>query len=237
MTTFVLVHGTGCGGWIWKQVSSLLREHGHEVYAPTLTGLSDRRHLLNCGVNLSTHITDIANLIYYEDLADVILVGNSYGGMVITGVSARIPERLKTLIYLDAYLPDDGQSEADLLPTPIFAGRQAEAMKNGGLIHPPHPSDFGIVDPILVAWILARMTPHSLDTYTEPVPTGNSGSSIVPGIYIHCIGNPPPTPNLLAPSAAKALARGWPVIELKTGHLAMLTAPREVAETLLNLSH
>ncbi|MGE5224124.1 MAG: alpha/beta fold hydrolase, partial [Omnitrophica WOR_2 bacterium] len=112
MATFVLVHGSNGGGWIWQKLAPLLRSSGQEVYTPTLTGLSDRSHLLNCSVNLTTHVTDVANLLCYEDLTDVILVGNSYAGMVITGAAEKVPERLRLLVYLDAYIPDDGQSEA-----------------------------------------------------------------------------------------------------------------------------
>jgi pimeloyl-ACP methyl ester carboxylesterase len=137
MATFVLVHGTGCGGWVWQRLIPLLHAAGHIVYPPTLTGLSERNHLLNCEVNLTTHITDIANLIYSEDLSDAILVGHSYAGMVITGVAAKTPERLKLLVYLDTYLPDGGQSEADLLPPEVFTARQAEAAEHGGVIQPP----------------------------------------------------------------------------------------------------
>src|SRR5512136_1070431 len=111
MASFILVHGTGSGGWVWKKISPLLRQQGHEVCTPTLTGLSDRSHIRDCSINLTTHIIDITNLITYEDLTDVILVGNSYAGMVITGVAARLPEKIRLLVYLDAYLPDNGQSE------------------------------------------------------------------------------------------------------------------------------
>jgi pimeloyl-ACP methyl ester carboxylesterase len=233
MATFVLVHGTGCGGWVWQKLTPFLRIEGHDVYSPTLTGLSDQNHRLSCGVNLTTHITDIANLIFYEDLTDAILVGNSYAGMVITGAAEKIPERLKLLVYLDAYLPDDGQSEADLLPAAVFTARQAEAAENGGLIQPPAPALFGVSDPPLVEWITARMTPHPLSTYTEAVPAGGARSAAIPRIFIHCTGNPTTTPDLFAPSAAKAKSRGCQVRELATGHLAMLTAPRELAAILL----
>jgi pimeloyl-ACP methyl ester carboxylesterase len=114
MATFVLVHGTGHGGWCWQKVAPILRDAGSEVYAQTLTGVGDRSHLLECGVDLTTHITDVASLLFYEDLSDVVLVGHSYSGMVITGVAAAVPERLKQLIYLDAYVPDEGESEVDL---------------------------------------------------------------------------------------------------------------------------
>lgn len=234
MATFILVHGTSCGGWIWKRLSPLLREQGHEVYTPTLTGLSDRGHVRGGEINLTTHVTDIANLIFYEDLNNVVLVGNSYGGMVITGVANKIPERLKFLVYLDAYLPDDGQSEADLLPAHIFAARRAESAQHNGLLPPPSPTLFGITDPVLVGWVKDRMTPHPIDTYTESV-SSNEVSAAIPAVFIHCTANPPGTPDLFASSAAKAKARGWQVIDLETGHLAMLTAPGQLASILLSL--
>ena len=234
MATFVLVHGSSCGGWVWKKLAPLLRNEGHQVYTPTLTGLSDRIHLLSCGVNLTTHISDVANLIFYEDLSDVILVGNSYAGMVISGVAARIAERLKLLVYLDAYIPEDGQSEADLWPAEIAAARQVDAATHGGSTQPPPPGIFGVTDPALADWMKARMTPHPWATYIEPAPADNAESAALPRIFIHCTGNPPTTPDLFSTSAAKARSKGWQVIELAAGHAAMLTAPHEVSEILLH---
>lgn len=236
MPTFVLVHGTSCGGWIWQKVTRLLRGNGNEVYAPTLSGLSDRSHLVQCDINLTTHIADVVNLITYEDLSDVILVGNSYAGMVITGVAARAPERLKLLVYLDAYIPEDGQSEADLWPEELRAGVQADQAKSAGFRQPPSLALFGVTDPQVAKWAEARMTPQPLATYTEPVPTGSEASRALPRVFIHCTKNPPTTPPVFAPFAAKARAAGWAVCELETGHAAMLTAPREVAELLLELA-
>jgi pimeloyl-ACP methyl ester carboxylesterase len=235
MATFVLVHGSNGGGWVWQKVAPLLRAAGHEVYAPTLTGLADRAHLLECGVHLMTHITDIANLLFYEDLADVILVGNSYAGMVITGVAAEAPERLKLVVYLDAYLPDDGQSEADLWPAERRAIAQAAEASTKGLAQAPPPAIFGVTDPALVDWINARLTPQPVATYTEPVPESNAKSVALQRVFVRCTGNPPTTPDVFGPFAAKARAKGWPVYELPAGHLAMLTAPRELADMLLKL--
>jgi pimeloyl-ACP methyl ester carboxylesterase len=235
MATFVLVHGSNGGGWVWHRLRPLLRAAGHEVYAPTLTGLADRSHLLACGVNLTTHITDVANLLVYEDLTEVALVGNSYAGMVITGVAARVPERLKMLVYLDAYAPADGQSQFDLLPAETRAARQAEAAARGGVTLPPPPAIFGVTDQALAQWIAARTTLHPLATYTEPVPRGTAESAALQRVYIHCTGNPATTPDLFASSAEKARASGWQVHELAAGHLAMLTAPRELAALLLDV--
>jgi pimeloyl-ACP methyl ester carboxylesterase len=233
---FILVHGSNGGGWVWKKITPLLRAAGHEVYSPTLTGLADRSHLLSCGVNLTTHITDIANLLIYEDLSDVILVGNSYAGMVITGVAAKVPERLKLLVYLDAYVPQDGQSEADLWPPERRAIAESAEAETKGLAQAPSPALFGITDPVLVEWINARVTPQPVSTYTEPVPPGNARSVDLRRVFIQCRGNPHPTPDVFGPFAAEAKAKGWEVHEIAAGHLAMLTAPRELAALLLEIS-
>jgi pimeloyl-ACP methyl ester carboxylesterase len=236
MATFVLVHGSNGGGWVWKELTPLLRARGHEVYAPTLTGMADRSHVLQCGVSLATHISDVASLLFYEDLSNVILVGNSYAGMVISGVAAKVPERLRTLVYLDAYVPSDGQSEFDLLPSATRAAREADAREQNGLLPPPPPAIFGVSDTALADWIRARNTMQPVSTYSEPVPAGNAQSEAIPRVFIHCIRNPVTTPDLFASSAQKAQANGWRVYELDAGHLAMLTAPRELAELLQNIA-
>jgi pimeloyl-ACP methyl ester carboxylesterase len=233
MTTFVLVHGTGCGGWIWKNISPLLRAGGHEVYTPTLSGVGDRAHLLDCGVDLNTHITDITSLIEYEDLSDVVLVGHSYAGMVITGVAAKIPERLNQVVYLDAYLPDDGQSEADLWPANMRAEILGDFAAGRGVRQPPSPAFLGITDEEMENWVKVRLTPHPLACYNQPVPLGNSKSASLRRVYIHCtVGN---TASLFATFAKKAKANGWEVYELATGHAVMLTLPHELATILRNL--
>ena len=234
MAIFVLVHGTSCGGWIWQKLTPRLRAGGHEVFAPTLTGVGDRSHLLHCGVNLTTHITDITSLLSYEDLADVVLVGHSYAGMVITGVAAKVPERLKRLVYLDAYVPADGQTEADLWPAEMRAAIQADEAAGRGLRPPPPLDLLGITDPEMASWVKTRVTPHPLATYQEPVPVGSAKSAALPRAFIHCTAGPA-TP-IFAPFAAQARAAGWEVLELATGHCAMLTMPHEVAELLLKLA-
>ena len=234
MATFVLVHGSFGGGWVWQKVTPLLRAGGYEVYTPRLTGLSDRSHLLDCGVDLTTHITDVASLLFYEDLSDVVLVGHSYAGMVVTGVAAKVPERLKLLVYLDAYVPSDGQNEFDLWPAEERAAAQADMAAGKGLRQPPPPAILGITDPEMADWVYARFTPHPLATYDQPVPVGSAKSAAVPRVYIRCTTGPW-TPRF-APFAAKARAAGWEVYQLATGHMAMLTAPREVAELLLELA-
>jgi len=115
MATIVLVHGGTSGGWVWKPIASRLREEGHEVYTPTLTGLGERVHLLNREIGLDTQITDIVNVLTFEDLHDVILFGHSLAGTIITGVADLVPERISKLIYLDAFLPENGENSMDLV--------------------------------------------------------------------------------------------------------------------------
>ena len=132
MGTFVLVHGAWGGGWAWRPtVGALLREAGHEVFTPTLTGLGERAHLASPDIDLETHINDIVGVIEYENLHDVVLMGHSYGGMAITGVADRVPERLAHLVYVDAFVPEDGQSLADLIGPGTAEGMIARAQAEG----------------------------------------------------------------------------------------------------------
>lgn len=234
MPKFVLVHGTGHGGWCWQKVTPILRAAGSEVYAQTLTGVSDRSHLLKCGVNLTTHIIDITNLLFYEDLSDVVLVGHSYGGMVITGVAAKAPERLRQLIYLDAYVPGEGDSEMDLWPPEMRAGIEADAKKGQNLRPPPSPELLGITDPEMANWLRKRITPHPMETYTEAVPRANAETKNLDRAYISCTQGP--LTHVFGPFAKKAREDDWMVREIATGHNAMLTAPDKVAELLLDIA-
>jgi pimeloyl-ACP methyl ester carboxylesterase len=185
-------------------------------------------------VNLSTHIADVRNLIIYQDLAEVILVGNSYAGMVITGVAAAVPERIKMLVYLDAYIPEDGQCETDLWPAARKAAA-AGALKDG-LIQPPPTTIFGITDPELLKWVNERVTAHPASTYTEPVPAGNAQSRALPGTFIRCTRYPSTIADVFEQFVAKARQKGWAVHELATGHLAMVSAPQELSKLLLDIS-
>ena len=234
MATFVLVHGTGHGGWCWQKVAPLLRTVGCEVYAPTLSGVGDRFHTASPGINLTTHTNDIANFLFYEDLRDVVLVGHSYGGTVITAVAATVPERLGMPIYLDAYVPEAGESQFDLWPPDMRAEVESEGAAGRGFRRPPTPALMGITDPALAEWARARITPHPLATYLEPVPPGDERSAALPRAYIRCTAGP--ITSLFEPSEAKARARGWQVRYIDAGHDAMLIVPREVADTLLELA-
>ena len=169
MATYLLVHGGFQGGWAYRRVARLLRGAGHEVYTPTLTALGERSHLAYVQVNLDTHVADIGNVILWEDLEDVILVGHSYGGIVVTGVADRMPERIAALVYLDALVPADGDSLFKLRPD-YLARFIAKAADSGGLaIAPGAASAFDTRLPADWAWIDAKTTPHPLACFTQAI--------------------------------------------------------------------
>ena len=131
MATFVLVHGAWHGSWCWKHVRKRLQHAGHDVFTPTLTGVGERCHLASPNVNLSTHIADILSLIQWEELSRIILCGHSYGGFVISGVADRIPDRIRALVYLDAFVPEDGECLFDLVSPEMAAGMRRQAATSG----------------------------------------------------------------------------------------------------------
>ena len=184
--TFVLVHGGFHGGWCWSQVAALLRARGHAVFTPTQTGCGERCHLLTRSITLDTFIDDIANVLRWEDLHNVVLVGHSFGGIAITGVADRMsqnqsqnlphnqphnqPQRLRQLIYLDSLILQNGQCAFDLLEPSVVQTRLQAAQANGGVwIEPPPPSFFGVFEPEQMAFLQGRLTPHPLGTYTSPL--------------------------------------------------------------------
>ncbi|MEE9261651.1 MAG: alpha/beta fold hydrolase [Dehalococcoidia bacterium] len=233
MTTFVFVHGSWHGGWCWQRVARLLRQRGHDVYTPTLTGLGERSHLVSPESGLNLHIQDIRQVLEYEDLQDVVLTGHSYGGMVITGVAEESWERIAHLVYLDAYVPQDGQSEFDLRPDlRERRERLAAAGEQGWLVPSPDPASWGITDAADVAWVGSRLTPMPLLTYQESVQTPAGRPQQLPRTFIVCTGGR----NTFYATAQEARAEGWGYYELETGHDAMITMPAELTEILLQLA-
>jgi pimeloyl-ACP methyl ester carboxylesterase len=234
MATFVLVHGAWHGGWCWRKVTSLLRAAGHVVHAPTLTGLGERAHLATPDVGLDTHVQDVLNVLAFEDLTDVVLVGHSYGGLVIAGVAEQAPERLAHLVYLDAQVADDGQASIDLVPPERRAAVEEAARTRGeGWRVPidvePTLDGYGIVDPAERHWMAERLVPHPWKTVTDPLrlPTGRGRS--LPRTFILCTRRASPS------RGAERAQRepGWRYREVDTGHDAMVTAPRELVDRLL----
>jgi pimeloyl-ACP methyl ester carboxylesterase len=236
MANFVLVHGGWHGGWCWDRVAPLVRAAGHRVWAPTLTGLAEKVHLLTPETDLETHIGDIVDLFRDVGIEDAILVGHSYAGMVISGVADRIPGQIAQLVFLDAIVAEDGQSQYDLLPSERreYYRQRARNEGDGWRVPPPPPEAMGITDPAEAAWLRERMTFHPLRALEQPVQLTGVGSSL-PRSYIQCTTGP--VVASFAPFADRASAsRDWDVYELETGHDAMLTAPVELSATLLRIA-
>lgn len=233
MSTFVLVHGAWHGGWAWERVVPALRAAGHDIHTPTLTGLSERAHTLTPQVGLSTHIQDIVGIIEAYDLRDVVLVGHSYAGQIVTGVADRVPERLATRVYLDAFVGDDGEAAIDLQP-PTVAGHWREAAEGPGfgwLVPPRSLAKLGVTDQADIDWLTPRLTPHPWLTYTEPLRLTGKGDQ-VPAVFIECVD----WMRVFEAHAERAAVRGWPTHQLATGHEAMVTAPDELATLLLEIA-
>jgi pimeloyl-ACP methyl ester carboxylesterase len=237
MATYVLVHGGGHGGWCYQRVARLLRAAGHEVYAPTLTGLGERSHLLSPQVDLDRHIEDIAAVLHYEDLREVILVGHSYGGMVITGAAGRAAGRVGRLVYLDAANPVNGQSLVDVSGPIIEAVRPFGQVVDGvELVLLPSPEAgmmYGVADPGDLAWMAERLTGHPWKCFEQPLKLTNEAAyQAIPQYHIVCTSTlATRDPRLIG--EARAAGRLW---DIDTGHDLMITEPRAVADALLEVA-
>jgi pimeloyl-ACP methyl ester carboxylesterase len=234
MATFVLVHGGAHGGWCYQRVRRRLLQAGHEAYAPTLTGLGERSHLVGPHVNLYLHIQDVVAVLHYEDLEDVILVGHSYGGMVITGVADRAADRVGKLVYLDAANPKNGESLVDVAGPIIEMTRPAGRMINGvELVLLPSPDAgtlYGVTDPDDLAWMAVRLEGHPWECFEQKLELLNESElSKIPQYHIVCTSTlATRDPQLIA--EARAAGRLW---DIDTGHDLMITEPQKVSEALL----
>jgi pimeloyl-ACP methyl ester carboxylesterase len=227
MTTYVLVHGAWHGGWCWGRISHALNATGSTVYTPTLTGLSDRAHLASPETDLTTHIADILGVLEMEDLTDVVLVGHSYGGIVVTAVADRAADRIAHLVYLDAIVPRDGQCLYSCVSPQAKAFFEEQAGDDWRIPVAAASAQFlGLKREEDIRWVLPRLKPHPVRTFWEAVQL-NSTSSPLPRTYINCIGDKP----LGQPRSVQAEGIA-DYHELQTGHDAMVIAPQEVVELL-----
>ena len=237
MATYVLVHGGGHGGWCYQRVARLIRARGHEVYTPTLTGLGERAHLLDDRVDLNRHIEDVVAVLRFEDLRDVILVGHSYGGMVITGIADRAADRVGKLVYLDAANPVNGQSLVDVSGPIIEAVRPMGAVVNEiELVLLPGPDAgllYGVTDPADLAWMADRLTGHPWVCFEQRLELTNEDALwAIPQYHIVCTSTlATRDPELMA--RARAEGRLW---DIDTGHDLMLTEPEWTAGALLQVA-
>ncbi len=233
MTAFVLVHGAWHGGWCWKRVAPLLRAEGHDVFTPTLPGVGEAAHLASPAIGLQTHVDAICGLIELEELNDCVLVGHSYGGMVITGVAERLHARISSLVYLDAFVPEHGQSLMSINIPERVQQMVANTMTHGDgwQVPAPPPAYFGVKAQADVDWIVKQCTPQSLLTFMQPVCAPGEWKRTRRKVYIRAGGHPSPT---FAPfgDAAKA-ANDWSYHEVTCGHEVMIEQPHELARILL----
>lgn len=237
MAVFVLVHGGGHGGWCYEKVARLLRGAGHDIYTPTLTGLGERRHLLTAQTDLSTHVTDVVNMLVFESLSDVVLVGHSYGGMVITGVADQAAARIRELVYLDAAHPADGQSLVDTAPAAMaFARSSSQVIDGVELVMWPTDemvAAMGVSDPDDVATLREKMLPHPWKCFEERLRFSN-GDALrrIPRTNINC------TASLRHSSEADRARQldGHRNFEIDTGHDLMMTEPQRVTDMLLEIA-
>ena len=234
MSTYVLVHGAWHGGWCWKRVRKALEARGHEVFTPTLTGVADRSHLLSAQVDLETHIADIVNLIRWEEISDVVLCGHSYGGFVISGAADRIADRIAALVYLDAFVPENGQSLYDTLP-PEMRNRQIEAARASGegWKIPPIPAEAFHVNARDVEWVNRQCTPQPLATFQQPLRLTGAVDKIRNRIFILASGW---GPSPFQQHYEKAQAAGWKTVAMECGHDVMLDLPEELARELAGVA-
>lgn len=227
MATFLICHGAWSAGWAWKRVRPLLRAAGHEVFTPTYTGVGERAHHASPSVDLETHIADVLAVVEFEDLRDIVVVGHSYGGMVATGVSDRVPDRVAQLVYLDAFVPGNGQSLLDLRgPTP----RPAASSQDQDWLIPPNPTppDTPAAD---LAWITPRRRPQPVKTFTQPLRLRGTQPPSFPRSYIYCTRKTPDDTFLQFSKRFKA-DPGWRYFEIDASHSPNVTAPDALAKLL-----
>jgi pimeloyl-ACP methyl ester carboxylesterase len=230
--TFVLVHGTWHGGWCWRRVADGLEQKGHKVYTPTLTGVGDRSHLMTKDVNLTTHVTDVVNLVKWEDLKDIVLVGHSSAGFVITQAAEQIGSQIASIVYLDAFVPSPGDNLIALAnPGPRKA--LEEAVARGDLVAKPVPAKAFAVNEKDQPWVDGKCTPHPLAAVTEKITGAEAREKIARKTYIRAT-------NFNSPVFDQTLARtktapGWTTYEVASGHDVMVDQPARLVEILLEV--
>lgn len=240
MATFVLVHGSWHSGRVWDRVVPIVTEAGHHVFAPTLSGYGEKQHLLGPEVGVETHTRDVVDLILSNDLTEVILVGHSYAGLVVSSAASRVPERVRHLVYLDAMVPEDAENAIDIMPISQFLVDLALQSESGWRIPPgtekPAPLGlFGVTDADDVEWLKAMLTDQPVQCLQQRVQLDDAALATIPATHIHCTIAPagferrPVAPLQRDGSPAEI----W---ELPTGHDCMVTMPHELSEMLLRVA-
>jgi pimeloyl-ACP methyl ester carboxylesterase len=229
-STFVLVHGAWHGGWCWQRVADRLRGGGHRVFTPTLTGLGERSHLLRDGIDIGTHVTDVVNVMTWERLSDVVLCGHSYGGFVISGVAEQMAAAIRSIVFLDAFVPNDGDTTQSLTSATMQEAIRA-ALASGALGMPPRPAEFFGVNEADRAWVDSLCTPQPIGTFTYKIALTGAREKIARKTYIRA-------KSYANPGFDKALRAvqsdpSWRTYEVACGHDVMVDAPERLTELLL----
>jgi pimeloyl-ACP methyl ester carboxylesterase len=236
MATFVLVHGAWLGGWCWKRIRKRLQAAGHDVFTPTLTGLGERSQILTRDVNLETHILDVVNLIQWEELSNIVLCGHSYGGAVISGVADRIPDRIGSLVYLDAYVLHNGENVAQHVPAIRWQNfmEGAKSVGDGWKIPPIPPEVFNVKDAADAEWMRRQCTMQPIGCFEQAVKLTGKIDQIKNVTFILMTGYAQHSP--FSPFRDKAKAKGWRTLTMTCGHMVMFDQPEELSRILLQHS-
>ena len=231
---FLLIHGAWHGGWVWNEISEILRYQRYSVSTPTLTGLGEKKHLLSSKITIETFIEDVVNHIIFENLNNIILVGHSFAGSVISGVADRLKDRIQKLIYFDAMILIDGQKPFDITPKETVEQRIELAKKFGNNISIPAPSAnaFGVFDIKKSLLLEEKLTPHPLSAFQSKLILKNEVGNGIPLSYIFCTK---PIYKSLESSREVVRKMKWPIFELNAGHDAMLTHPKETLNLLMKI--
>jgi pimeloyl-ACP methyl ester carboxylesterase len=228
--TFVLVHGAWHGGWCWRRVADLLTAAGHKVFAPTLTGLGERSHLAGTRIDLSTHVADIVNVLKWERLENTVLAGHSYGGFVVSGVAERMEHAIASMVFVDAFVPEDGEALLDLA-SPVTRERIESALATGEATMPAPPAAFFQVNEPDRAWVDSLCGPQPVATFTEKIALTGARERTPKKTYIRAMGYASPS---FDAALAKVRARpAWRAFELACGHDIMLDMPERLAQILI----
>jgi pimeloyl-ACP methyl ester carboxylesterase len=231
--TFVLVHGAWHGGWCWRRVADRLRGGGHVVFTPTLTGLGERSHLMCAGINVSTHVTDVVNVMKWERLTDVVLCGHSYGGLVISGVTEQMASAIRSIVYLDAFVPKNGEAAQDLTG-PAVRELARGAQERGELGMPPRSAEAFGVNAADRAWVDSLCVPQPIGSFTEKMALTGAADRIPRKSYIRAKSYA--NPGFDWALAAAEADPSWRTYGVPCGHDVMVDMPERLSEILLEVA-
>ena len=231
--TFVLVHGSSAGGWCWRRLADLLEGHGHKVFTPTLTGLGERSHLMSGQITLETHITDVVNVVKWESLENFVLVGHSYGGWPVSGAAERLEGKISSIVFLDAFMPENGQKVLDT-NSPRSRAEIEEASRRAEVSRPAPPAALWKVNENDQAWVNEKFTAQPIGVAFTPIKLTGARDRVPKKAYIRAKGYD--NPNFESYYAKVKSDPSWRTFEVPCGHEVMIDMPERLAEILLEVA-